>query len=157
SPPTTNVPAPRKRAPATHPRHVTTVLCGHHRPQTSSTANNNHVNNNAATPRQQANEPRRGRGDENGPRGTTTSTHDHHDHGPRNTTRPTTSTDGHVNRRQCQQRHEHANGRLRQQTTTTSTDDDHASGRPRQRTTTTSTDDDHANGRPRQRTTTCPR
>ncbi|EDR02912.1 uncharacterized protein LACBIDRAFT_307771 [Laccaria bicolor S238N-H82] len=38
----------------------------------------------------------------------------------------------------------------------TSMDDNHASGRPRQRTTTTSTHDDHANGRPRQRTTTCP-
>ncbi|EDR03947.1 uncharacterized protein LACBIDRAFT_331119 [Laccaria bicolor S238N-H82] len=75
SPPTTtNVPAPHKHAPATHPRHITTVTCGHHRPQTLSTANNNHVNNNAAMPHQQANEPRRGRGDENGLRGMTTMT-----------------------------------------------------------------------------------
>ncbi|EDR03882.1 uncharacterized protein LACBIDRAFT_331134 [Laccaria bicolor S238N-H82] len=167
SPPTTtNVPAPRKRVPATHPRHVTTVSCGHHRPQTSSTANNDHINN-AATPRQQADEPRRGRGDENGPRGTTTTTmtmptnHDTpHDVNGRPRQMP---TDAHVNGPRPRQwttttsmDHDHASGRPRQRTTT-STDDDHASGRPRQRTTTTSMDDDHANGHPRQCTTTCPR
>ncbi|EDR12069.1 uncharacterized protein LACBIDRAFT_324473 [Laccaria bicolor S238N-H82] len=115
------------------------VSCGHHRPQTSSTTNNDHINN-AATPRQQANKPRQGRGDENGPRGTTTTT----------MTTPTNHDTPHD-----------INGRPRQtptdaHRTTTTPADDHVNAPPPQRTTTTPADD-HINAPPpRQWTMTTP-
>ncbi|EDR02088.1 uncharacterized protein LACBIDRAFT_332712 [Laccaria bicolor S238N-H82] len=154
TPTTTIVPAPRKRAPATHPRHVTTVTCGHHRPQTSSTANNNHVNNNAATPRQQANEPRRGRGDENGPRGTTTSTHDHHDHahGPRHAPRrqrTATSTDANANNDTNTQTDAHVNAPPPRRQTMTTPADAHVNAPPPRRRTMTTPTDTHINARRR--------